>query len=183
MSSQIASSWSTDRLLITDSTGDQIERLQEIYAACAYIGDWCGIESDVEGDEMSQELAHMNLPPDGDSALHRVQTVSRKDDDIIIGYLILYHGFSSSDCFWIASLAIHPDYQGEKYGREVIEQLTEEVRSLGGFVSLGGSVGVRNIPAVRFWLSCGFTRIEQFDCDEDVYSDTCSADLWLMRDL
>lgn len=174
---QISNSWHTDRLIVEDTMETEIEELEGIYKNCGYIGQWTGLESKEEY-PMRLEFEHKNLPPDGQKELHRLQSIKLKDSGKIIGYLILYHGFPDERTFWIAVMAIHTDYQGKKFGQEAVAGLIKEIKQLEIYRRMGLTVGVKNWPALRFWINTGFNTIINFKGDK-IYSEKTFADLWL----
>ena len=95
---------------------------------------------------------------------------------------MFYHGFPDTPTLWIAILAIHTDYQGKKFGQEVVLGLMEEARKLSNYTRLGLTVGIKNWPALRFWINNGFTEIIKLNGDK-VYGEKAFADLWLAQDI
>lgn len=178
---QLQNRWETSNLLVEDSTQAEIQNLQAIYDNCGYIGEWTGIEGE-KPDYMQEEFDHKHLPPEGKEEFHRLQSIKLKADNKIIGYTVLYHGFPDEKTLWIAILAIHTDYQGRHFGEEYVAGLVEEAKKLQGYEQIGLSVGVKNWPALRFWINNGFTTILKFNGDK-IHSDKTFADLWLAQDL
>ena len=128
---------------------------------------------------MLNEFEYKHLPPDGKPELHRLQSIRLKDSNEVIGYIVLYHDFPNANTLWIAVLAIHTDYQKNRYGQEVINQLIKEAQNL-GYNEIGISVGIKNWPALRFWIQAGFTQVIKFQGDKTC-SDNTFADLWLKK--
>lgn len=178
--SQIAGLWQTERLSVADSRTEEIDALQGVYDACAYIGEWCG-ESDDSTDAIKQTLAGEHLPPNGSKEFCRLQSVRTKKNDLV-GYLELYHGFPDATTFWIATLAIDVPFQHQKYGQEVIYGLVEQIKALNCYREIGIAVGAKNWPALRFWTQCGFDRIGKFEGDK-ICSDKTFANFWLYKQL
>ncbi|MBI4158335.1 MAG: GNAT family N-acetyltransferase [Candidatus Yanofskybacteria bacterium] len=178
---QIPTSWESERLFVKDAKKEEIDDLQKIYDNCGYIGQWTGLDSK-EDEPILTEFEHKNLPPQGIKELHRFQAIHLKKDEKIVGYFVFYHGFPEETSFWIAILAIHTDFQKNKFGQEVIEQLTKEVKKLGVYQNIGLSVGIKNWPALRFWINTGFNEIIKFTGD-NVYNEKAFADLWLSQKL
>lgn len=181
MNNQIPKNWETDNLLIHDAEQSEIKNLQAIYDNCAYIGDWTGAEGGGEN-YMQEEFDKKHLPPGGKGELHRLQSIKLKSDNKIIGYTVLYHGFPDAETLWIAIIAIHTDYQGKHFGQETVAQLVEKAKELKSYTRLGLTVGIKNWPAIRFWINTGFTTILKFNGDK-IHSDKTFADLWLAQDL
>ncbi len=178
---QLPSRWETEHLVIADSNQSEIGDLQAVFDNCAYIGEWTGMAGESK-DYMQEEFDHKHLPPEGTAEFHRLQSIKLKSDDKIIGYTVVYHGFPDTETLWVAILAIHTDYQGKQFGQEVTSGLIEEARKLESFSRVGLTVGIKNWPALRFWIKNGFTTILKLDGDK-VYSDKTFADLWLAQDL
>lgn len=178
---QISNAWQTERLIIKDAVAEEIEELENIYQNCSYIGQWTGLES-IDEHPMHLEFEHRNLSPNGKKEFHRLQLIRLKEDGKIIGYLVLYHGFPNEKTFWLAVLAIHTDYQGKKLGQEAVAGLIKEVKQLQIYDRVGLTVGIKNWPALRFWINTGFDTIINFKGDK-IYSEKTFADLWLVQKL
>jgi diamine N-acetyltransferase len=181
MKNQIPNKWETTNLLIQDAESSEVSALQAIYDNCAYIGDWTGAEGGGKN-YMQEEFDKKHLPPEGKADLHRLQAIKLKSDNKIIGYTVLYHGFPDEQTIWIAILAIHTDYQGQHFGREIATALKEESQKLDDYTRLGLTVGIKNWPALRFWINTGFTTILKLNGGK-VHGDNTFADLWLTQDL
>lgn len=181
MKDQIPSKWGTQNLLLEDATQVEVAELQAVYDNCSYIGDWTGADGGGEN-YMQEEFDKRHLPPEGVSELHRLQSIKLKADGEIIGYAVLYHGFPDEKTLWIAILAIHTDHQGKQFGKEFTEGLIAETKKLQGYNRLGLTVGIKNWPALRFWINNGFTNVLKLNGDK-VHSEKTFADLWLTQDL
>jgi diamine N-acetyltransferase len=178
---QIPLSWESENLLVRDTKKEELNELQVIYDNCDYIGKWTGLDNKKE-QPMLAEFEHKHLPPKGLKELHRLQGIHFKKENKLIGYFVFYHGFPHRTSFWIAVLAIHTDFQKNKFGQEVMEQLTKEIKNLSIYESIGLSVGIKNWPALRFWINTGFNEIIKFTGDK-IYSEKAFADLWLSKKL
>ena len=99
--------------------------------------------------------------------LHRYQSIRKKLDPHLIGFMFAYHGFPDSSVFWLADLFIHPNFQGKKLGQELIQGLAAEIRRLGHFKSIQLNVHLKNWKAVRFWSSNGFDKIIKCSGDKE----------------
>lgn len=113
---------------------------------------------------MRKKLLQGDLPPNGKMELFRLQTISRKENSEIIGYLSLYHGYPEPDTLYIASLSIRKDCQGERYGSEVVDHLMY-LPGLNKYRTHRLVVTVRNWAAVRFWTRHGFTQVVNVEGD------------------
>jgi diamine N-acetyltransferase len=181
MNNQVPNRWETKNLLIQDATVSEISDLQAVYDNCAYIGEWTGAEGEDAG-YMQAEFEKKHLPPEGKPDLHRLQSIKLKSNGKIVGYTVLYHGFPDEQTLWIAILAIHTDYQGKRFGQEIVTALLDEARKLEVYTRLGLTVGIKNWSALRFWINAGFTTILKLNGDK-IYSEETYADLWLTQDL
>ncbi len=161
--------WKTERLIIRDSLKEEIPELQKIYDECAYIGELTGYHDEREN-PILMEFNHETLPPDGKPELHRLQTILEKKTGELVGYFIPYHGYPDPETLWIAVLAIRPSFQRQKFGKEVVQELSLEAKKLGTFRRMGIAVGVGNDPAMKFWSGCGFTDVLKIE-DHGTHSD------------
>jgi ribosomal protein S18 acetylase RimI-like enzyme len=59
---------------------------------------------------------------------------------------------------------LHPDWQGKHLGREVVEGLAEQLRAL-EYSAIWLRVYLKNWPALRFWITNGFTNILAYEGD------------------
>jgi ribosomal protein S18 acetylase RimI-like enzyme len=178
---QIPSQWNAKRLVIQDSIKDEVDQLQVVYDKCNYIGKWTGAK-DISRHPMLSEFNHQDLPPKGLAKFHRLQSIRIKASGKLIGYVISYHGFPNNQTFWIASLAIHPKFQKNQFGQELVMHLSKEVTKLKAYKAIGLSVGIKNWPALRFWIKAGFNSIGGFNgakyCTEKTF-----ATIWLKKKL
>ncbi len=178
---QMPQKWMTKNLVIEDSREEEAIALQEVYDDCAYIGEWTGGDREKDSGSILRELHHENLPPEGQKEFHRLQSIRLKESKELIGYIALYHGFPVKESLWIAVFSIAKKYQGKKFGQELITELAKEAKTL-DFRSLGGCVGIKNWPALRFWIQVGFDHILKMEGDK-VCSEKTFAELWLSRTL
>ncbi len=181
LNTQLATNWQTSGgLQLSDSSAEEIPALQAVYDSCAYIGKWCGEPGD-SSHAMRKSLDGEYLPPHGSKSFQRLQSI-RRADGALCGYLEIYHGFPDSHTFWIATLAVARAFQGKGIGRNVVTGLGAQVSSLEIYEQIGLGVGVKNWPALRFWLANGFDRVLAFKGDSEC-SETTFANLWLCKKL
>ena len=178
----LPSYWETERLVAQDSTLDDAPRLKQVVEeAIPEIRGWPS-----EGDEperpMSSVLVEPPLPPNGSKELFRMESVRVKDTSLLMGLLATYHGFPAADVFWIHTLAISPEYQGQGYGPELIRGLSHEVEQLGMYSRMQLYVYLKNWRALRFWTRAGFDRVVEIRGDK-VYSDQAQAHVLLEKRL
>jgi ribosomal protein S18 acetylase RimI-like enzyme len=168
---------------VEDSTLAEATELQQVHDACRYIEAWTGALSDSqEAQTMLSALQGGDLPPGGSKEFFRLQSIRSKAASQLIGFADIYHGYPTSDIFWVGFLGIHPTYQGQGYGREFVQGLVEEVAGLGAYSAIRLGVALKNWPALRFWTRVGFDRIVEIRGDR-VYSEQSFAFLYLERRL
>lgn len=175
--------WTTRRLSVEDSTLAEAAELQRVHDACAYIEVWTGALSDSQhAQTMLSALQGGDLPPGGSKEFFRLQSIRLKAADQLIGFVEVYHGYPTADIFWVGFLGIHPDYQGQGYGREFVQGLIEVVAGSGAYSAIRLGVALKNWPALHFWTGVGFDHIVEIRGDK-VYSDQSFAFLYLERRL
>ena len=175
--------WATQRLRVKDSTPDDVPELQKIYDACAYIEEWTGLTATDETEQpILSALMGGDLPPNGSKEFFRLQSVELSGTSQLIGYLQMYHGYPTADVFWVATLAIHPRFQGMGYGQELVCGLTKAVSELGDFGTIRLGVALKNWPALRFWTQAGFDKIVGIKGDK-IHADKTFAFVTLEKSL
>jgi ribosomal protein S18 acetylase RimI-like enzyme len=116
-----------------------------------------------QGPAQSESLAsdllhHENLPPNGEASREHTFLVIDKVSNEAMGLLSVYRGYPTKETLYVGSLYFRQFWQRRGLGREVIEKLegraTEE-----GYQVISLVVGLKNWPALRFWVSLGFDRI------------------------
>ena len=75
---------------------------------------------------------------------------------------------------------LHPSQHQQGYGREVMEGVIDQSKTMGDRMALGARVYLKNWPALRFWVGLGFKQIDKMDGDK-IYSETMQASLVLLR--
>ena len=178
-----ATLWTTDRLIIRDSSLDEITRLRDIFNANASVGqqgwdptftiiDEQEIEGHVQRSDTREEPGHENF---------QMQTIFEQESGAMIGYYHVYHGVPQHPMWgFISMFVLHPDQQKHGYGREVMEGVFDQARTLGDRDALGARVYLKNWPALRFWVGQGFDHIEKMDGDK-THSDATQASLVLVK--
>ncbi|MGE5652751.1 MAG: GNAT family N-acetyltransferase [Bacillota bacterium] len=169
MGKNLAACIETPRLMIRAATKDECEALQRICNAGSYIAEWTGDMP--ASDHIATCLSEGDLPPvrNADLARYALKSIYLKATMEIIGYVDLYHGYPDDDTLWLSMLMIHPDYQRQSYGQEIVTVLTAEAKQ-SGYHSFGIGVHLKNWPALRFWVKHGFSEIT------GIYGDRIIAD-------
>jgi ribosomal protein S18 acetylase RimI-like enzyme len=175
--------WETARLSVADSVLEEVDALQQVYDACAYIGEWTGDRpEDQPAQPMLKALQEGDLPPGGSKEFFRLQSIRTKANRQLIGYMMAYHSYPTPEVFWVGFLGIHPQHQNQGYGLEFVRGLIETVASLKSYTTIRLGVALKNWPALGFWTKAGFDRIVEMRGDK-VYSSRSFAYLILERRL
>ncbi|MFC1600938.1 GNAT family N-acetyltransferase [Candidatus Sumerlaeota bacterium] len=126
-------------------------------------------------------LRHESLPPDGNPSQEQTSLIADKASNQTIGLLSFYRGYPTSKTLYIGSLFFRRDWQGRGLGREVTEEL--ERRALQeGYEVAKVAVGLKNWPALRFWIALGFNRIAGITGDKES-AEATYADIELTKNL
>lgn len=169
----IPAQWQTQRLLISDSTLDEVETLQAINDIVPQTQSW--MQSDENPTcSMRQVLEQGALPPVPERSLEyfRLQSVRLRSSGELIGFLGVYHGFPQPDVFWINAFTFHPDCQGTGYGPELFLALSEMVRQLGSYACMRSYVSLDNLPSLKMCVKVGMNSILE------VAGDPSHPDQW-----
>jgi len=177
--SLLPSQWESERLAITDAQRVEVDELQAVYDALSYTDEWAGPpQESPQQSPILDSLKQGNLPPDGHLELYKLQSVRTKQGDQLIGYLEVYHGYPTEDILYIGGFYLHPTYQNQGYGQEVVRQLMTEVGNLIKYSSIRLSVDLKNWSGLRFWTQIGFDKVIAYNGDK-VYSPNSFANLIL----
>ncbi|MEN4010436.1 MAG: GNAT family N-acetyltransferase [Bellilinea sp.] len=105
-----------------------------------------------------QTLRHNALPPGGVAWRESIYLIRDLESRDTVGYLAVYFGHPAPDSIYIGSLYLRPVFQGRGFGREIVSSLEQRARAI-GFREARVKVGLKNWRALRFWTSCGYSRI------------------------
>jgi len=153
----------TARLELSRATDLEREDLVELHLTSSYLEDWVGTPARPE--DIDRSLHDPMLPPGGNKENFRFFSIYRRSPHRLVGLADVYHGYPEPSCFYLGYLYFHPDFQGEGYGREIVEFLVEHCRSC-GFRAIRLGVHLKNWPALRFWFNNGFDRITLISGDK-----------------
>jgi len=152
--------WQTEQLTVQDSTLDQAQELQRINDLLPSIRGWTGAAVDGESaDRMQSALVDGVLPPNGSKELFRLQSIHLRRTGQLIGFLGVYHGFPDAETLWIVVVAVHPSFQRQGYGSELMGELSCLVARLEPITRMRGFICHENLPSLRFFVGAGFDRI------------------------
>lgn len=158
--------WETTRLRIQSSQLTELERLREVFNACAYVGQWDKTFQVVSEEEMI-EVVEQSLGVRGnENGRFRMYSVYWKEPNQIVAYFHLTTGAPKPHITWISMFVVHPDYQKHQFGQEITNSLWAELEKLEEITAVWLDVYLTNWPALRFWLLNGFNTILDYDGDK-----------------
>lgn len=169
------------RLIMRDATLGDCGRLQEIANAGSYIDKWVG--QTTGPDDIYKNITEGDLPPVPDARIecYSFKAVCLKDTGLPIGYVGVYHGYPDTSTIWIDILLIDPAYQRLGFAKEVEDGIDKSAREI-GYSAIGIGVGLKNWPALRFWVKQGFDKIVKVVGDTE-HSDATFATVSLRKTL
>jgi len=178
----IPSKWNTERLIVTDSTLDEIETLQEINDIAPQTQSWMQVDDQNEECSMRLALEKGVLPPVPERSIEyfRLQSIWLSSSQELIGFLGVYHGFPQEDVFWINTVTFHSKYQGFGYGAELLFGLSEIVLQLGSYTCMRTYVSLNNFRSLRLCVKVGLNKMLEIAGDK-VYSEQAQAHVLLEK--
>ncbi|MCB1765879.1 MAG: GNAT family N-acetyltransferase [Candidatus Competibacteraceae bacterium] len=169
----LASIWEISRCRLVEAREHDLPVVATILAENRSIFPLLGPERVLERLALSV-LRHDKLPPNGHSAHENSFLIRNKGDDELLGLLSVYRGYPTTETLYIGHIFIRPRWQRRGIGREVITEL-ERRASRAGYQEIRIAVGLRNWPALRFWIALNYDRITQvigdLECHEHTYAD------------
>lgn len=175
-SGRIPPEWKTGNIKVNDVFEADIGKIEGLYKeANAYL---CKLGGE-NGLNPSITMRGGVLPAGVARESYRIQAI--RLDTEIIGYLEYYEGFPAKDILFIAFLYIHPDYQKNGLGQQVVGRLSELAKAL-AYKRVRINVYLKNWPALRFWTKMGFNRIWKVYGDK-VYSESTFASMEMDKEL
>ncbi len=178
----LPSSWETARLTVEDSTLAEAPVLQEINDAVPQTRGWMRVEGQDQEDSMVRALEEGVLPPVPNRSRERfrLQSIRHGGTGELMGFLAVYHGFPDEGTFWINTLTLHPRFQGQGYGRELLLGLSDIVARLGGYRCMRTYVSLTNWPSLRLCVKVGLNRMVDIAGDR-VHTEEAEAHVLLER--
>ena len=158
----------SDRIRLTESCEVEASRLQLICDAWNE-GDKLLLEGDsFEDDYIEKCLKNGDLPPIPTAKIDKysIKSIYTKEDNKLIGFFDMYHGYPNEDTLYISMFLISMEYQGKGYSSEVIEMLKQEAKKH-HFKKIGLGVHLKNWKGLRFWFKNGFTQINGIYGDKE----------------
>ncbi len=89
--------------------------------------------------------------------------------DAAVGYASYSPKAENSQVFKVHKLYVHPEFQGQKYGRTLVAAVEKEVKTIGAQI-LETNVNKYN-PAIRFYERCGYKQAR--------HEDDATGEFWM----
>jgi len=160
----LRSSWMTERILVVDSTLEDVPYLTQIFNACGYVEPWDPTFHTVVDDELTR-LVLQSIATTGADQSFRLQCLWSKMEDKCLGYFHIDHcppGIRQRSTVWLSMFVMHPSFQRKQFAQEVVTGLAQQLTQC-GYAAIWIGVYLKNWPAMRFWIQQGFTKIIKYD--------------------
>jgi ribosomal protein S18 acetylase RimI-like enzyme len=172
--------WRTERLLVRDATMQDVPHLRSVFNACSYVGEWDNKFYE-ETEEAFIQLVSKSLKLNHSAEeIFKMQCVLLPGREDIIGSFHLYHNSPMPRRVWISMFVVHPHFQKNRYGSELAYGIWDQIRQLGEYEAIWLKVGLKNWPALRFWIEMGWQTIVHYEGDT-VHSDDTMASVVLEK--
>ncbi len=179
----LPSHWRTERIIVTDSTLEDVPQLTRLFNACSYVAAWDPTFHPV-ADEQLAHLVTQSLATTGEHQAFRLQGLRSQADDAYIGYFHLHHWqprLPQPCTAFISMFVIHPTFQQQRFAQEAVTGLARELTAC-GYIAIWLDIFLKNWPALRFWIQQGFTTIIEYD-GAPYHTETAHASLVLEKRL
>lgn len=162
------------------ATLDHKDEIRRVFAANADL--FRLLETARDPEDMATSLLRLeSLPPGGDPKRAWTAMIRPRETDGLHGILALYRGHPHPEALYIGGLYLLPDVHRQGLGAEIVRHL-QAITPAQGFRTLYAGIGLKNWPALRFWLAMGFNRVTKMSGD-DVHDDANFANIELVHDL
>lgn len=176
----LQSYWETERLFVRETEKRDLQTLISIFKDNIYALSTQGLDSRPE-EFAADLLLHRDLPAVCDPGSEKTFLVLDKRLGRVCGLLSYYCGYPNKDTLYIGSLFLLQKRQRQGLGRELIKTL-EQLALSQGYAEARIAVGLKNWPALRFWLVLGFQHISKLSGAGQT-PETGYADLELVKAL
>lgn len=156
---RLPASWQTDRLHIADGVLESVPRLMAIFNACSHVGQWDPTFQIYPEEEFAGLVTRSMVDGVGNGRF-QLQTIGHNDQ--LIGYFHCHHHHPQPQTLLISMFVLHPDVQKGGFGTEMIAGLAHTAKAIGHH-AIWLEIFLKNWPALRFWIKCGFTTIIDMD--------------------
>lgn len=131
----------------------------------------------VEGEPFAPDyiancIENGDLPPieNASPENYSIKAICSKENDEIIGFFEIYHGYPSPDVLWIGLFVIDSRMQKSGYGSEIVGLLSRQAKK-SGFAALGLGVYLKNRKGLGFWKKNGFDKVIGISDSEEYAAD------------
>jgi ribosomal protein S18 acetylase RimI-like enzyme len=167
--------WETDRLSVRDATMADVPYLRNVFNACSYVGEW----DSTFYEETEEAFIHLvskslGLNPT-DREIFKMQSVTLRGMENIIGYFHLYHDAPMPRKVWISMFVVHPHFQKNRFGSELAYGIWNQFKQMGEYEAIWLKVCLKNWPALRFWIDMGWQTIVHYEGDTVLAEDTSAS--------
>lgn len=177
----LASIWEMGRCRLLEAREHDLPVVATILAENRALFPLIGPESDLERLALNI-LRHDRLPPNGHSAHENSFLIRNRSDEELLGLLSVHRGgYAAMETLYISHFFLRPRWQRRGVGREVMAEL-EQRAARAGYREIRVAVGLRNWPALRFWVALNYDRITKVVGDAD-YREHAYADIELAKSL
>lgn len=176
----LASIWEMGRCRVLQARENDLPVVATVLAENCAVFPLLGPERDLERLALSI-LRHDRLPAQGHSAHENSFLIRNRSDDELLGLLSVYRGHLHTETLYISHLFLRPRWQRRGIGREVLTELERRAARV-GYRETRATVGLRNWPALRFWVALNYDRIIHVVGDPE-HREHAYADLELAKTL
>jgi len=155
--------WQTERLQVQDAGLADVPGLQELFNDCALLAPGDPTFSSAPQADL-HSLVHRSLAPasqdhPGAANEFRLQIACfRQEDGGPAGCFHLSHGRPQAEQVWISLFIIHPRFQRQGFGAELLRGLVDQIHAL-GYATIHLRVFPQNLSSLHFWTQQRFQHI------------------------
>lgn len=167
--SALPNEWRVHDLFIRKADISDTQSMTEIKNACHYLHPFD------ENFYISDSTEYRDILLNNESWEEKSVLYCIEKNNLLIGFIRLHYHYPSEQMMWIESFIIHPNEQRKGNGK-VILRFLEEQSALLGVTASRLKVYLKNYSAVRFWISCGYNSIIEFNSEDmfEQYSNRVS---------
>ena len=153
----LPSTWSEGQIVIRAVEAAQTPALHAAFLECSDAAAVDPTFSEVPESEIAQ-LVERSAAAESQERGFRMRSIHVGSAGELAGYFHLTEDVPTAGDVWLSILAIRPRFRRSGVGRATIESLKRELAARGFRFALG-RVYLANVPALRFWMLQGFTKV------------------------
>jgi GNAT superfamily N-acetyltransferase len=172
--------WETSRCILTKVDESVLLSVQQVFTENREIFELLG-DSESPDEQALNYVRYESIPPGGVHWREQrflIRDVENRDS---VGILSAYFGYPTPETMYIGALFLRPSCQRRGFGHEIVSELEHRAVSI-GFCEARAGVGLKNWAALRFWTSCGYSRITKIKGDTE-FSPGSLANVELLKEL